>query len=143
MREINKKATKTFLKIVALSEASDEGYIKINNSGWTERSGGFMPVSFEKYREHEDYTIYTMAHTFVQNGDLMSDPRMEFLIFNHLPDMVFPICFEQHGIFGKYQPSVEFNEDGKVKGLRVKMQKDQAVFAGQWLKNIADQQNIK
>ncbi len=66
------------------------------------------------------------------------------------PDMVFirdqsgdylPFEFQQDNI-GLYQCAVEW-EGGKVKGVRTKMQKDMASFAGMWMRNIRQQQRLK
>jgi len=52
----------------------------------------------------------------------------------------YPIEFQQDNL-GIYQCAVEW-EEGKVKGVRTKMQKEMASFAGTWMRNIKNQQRI-
>lgn len=71
-------------------------------------------------------------------GDFMRDPEMIFVKVN---DQVFPCMFQQDGGWARYEESVRPSEDGKIM-LNRPLQKDHAVFAGQWLKNIAQQQHV-
>ncbi len=97
----------------------------------------FMPVYFELYRTTYLGAIYSIAHYGTQEGDLMSDPRMEFL---KLKDGNFvPTLFENH-YAGCFQESVIIEANTiKCNGY---WQRDQTKFANMWLKNIKEQQGL-
>jgi len=61
-------------KIVNLEELKKKMYIK-------KTSAGMMDLSFDfLYNETKDSFRIAIAHNYVQNGDLMSDPDMEIRI---------------------------------------------------------------
>lgn len=131
VKQLNKNATKIFNKIVKMM--NDEGYIKINNS-----EGIFMPLSAEKIDKASDGELISFAHYFEQNGDLVQDPEMIFLVLNE--DMIFPVSI-QHS-FGRLIEGIVF-ENGELKGVYPNQQEDMTSFANMWLKNIKEQQGIK
>ena len=45
-----------------------------------ENSKAFMPVHLQKLRACEHGVFYSMTHYYEQNGDLMRDPDMEFIV---------------------------------------------------------------
>jgi hypothetical protein len=128
MKAINKTATKIMDKLTAnLNEAGAAR--KIDNT-----EGTFMPVCVERLMDSDLGPVFSVAHYYTQNGDAMRDPEMEFI----------------KGFDGKYYPrsflmdpmpeqrSVEI-VDGNIR-FAPRMQKDQAVFAGTWMRNIKIQQ---
>jgi len=126
MRAINKKAAAILSSIVEGMEPGTSK--KIDNTG-----GTFMPLSVERLTEDR----YSMAHYFTQNGDLCADPDMEFW---RGPDGKFyPIAIQQ--IYG-YQVAMTFGADDKPSGTYPRAQREQAVFAAQWLDNIKSQQGL-
>lgn len=131
VKQLNKNATKIFNKIVKMM--NDEGYIKINNS-----EGIFMPLSAEKIDKVSHGELISFAHYFEQNGDLVQDPEMIFLVLNE--DMIFPVSI-QHS-FGRLIEGIVF-ENGELKGVYPNQQEDMTSFANMWLKNIKEQQGIK
>lgn len=131
VKQLNKNATKIFNKIVKMM--NDEGYIKINNS-----EGIFMPLSAEKIDKASDGELISFAHYFEQNGDLVQDPEMIFLVLNE--DMIFPVSI-QHS-FGRLIEGIVF-ENGELKGVYPNQQEDMTSFANMWLKNIKEQQGIE
>ena len=106
----------------------------------------FMPVHAEKiwkvYGMMGTGNLFSVAHYYKQNGDMMKDPDMVFLEAEDLEGNVgyYPISFEQSNPF-IYQESVVF-EDGKFTGIRPKLQADHVSFANKWMKNIKQQQAI-
>jgi hypothetical protein len=100
--------------------------------------GAFIPVIAEKIGNCEMGDIYSIAHYFKQNGDMMADPEMTFLKSNY--GDFYPLSFKQDSL-GLYQESVLF-EGGKMKGIREKMQKEQTSFANIWMGNIKQQQGL-
>jgi hypothetical protein len=131
MKALNKQSTQTMNKMVSMLE---EGYIKIDNTG-----GSFMPVSVEQIFENEKYRIFSVAHYYEQNGDLMADPEMCFINLKAVGSFL-PSYFKQDNI-GMEQESIII-EDDVIKGYRAKMQADHTSFANMWLRNIKNQQNL-
>jgi len=132
MRKLNKQSTQTMNKMVEMLE---DGYIKIDNN-----TGSFMALSFEQIFENEKFKIYSVAHYYEQNCDLMADPEMCFILDKTSAEY-FPSYFKMDGFLGREEESVLI-EHGTIKGLRTKMQADHTTFANMWLKNIKYQQNL-
>jgi len=112
----------------------EEGYIKIDNTG-----GSFMPVSVEQIFENDNYRIFSVAHYYEQNGDLMADPEMCFINLKAVGSYL-PSYFKQDSI-GMEQDSIII-ENGVIKGYSPKMQADHVAFANMWFSNIKNQQNL-
>lgn len=89
--------------------------------------------------------LYSIAHYFKQNGDMMRDPEMIFWAGGtHNKNLgwsetYYPVYFRQDPMIE--QESAAF-EDGKLKGIRVKMQADHVKFANFWMHNIKEQQGL-
>lgn len=96
-------------------------------------SGTFMPVNIEWLYDQ----VYSIAHYWTQNGDLMSDPRMEFMVFG---EKVYPVHFRQDGMPACENEVLYHDEQGNLKIRNIKVQKDIAGFANTWMKNIKEQQ---
>ena len=131
MKALNAKATATMNKMVSMME---DGYIKIDNS-----NGSFMPVCVEQIFEIETYRIFSVAHYYEQNGDLLADPEMCFINIKEVGSYL-PSYFKQDNI-GMEQESIIIEND-VIKGYRAKMQADHTSFANMWLRNIKNQQNL-
>lgn len=87
--------------------------------------------------ERTGAALFSLAHYYEQNGDLMADPEMEFY---RAPDgRYYPLHYQQDGL-GIYRAGMELGEDGKPARLNPREQADQASFAGTWLRNIRHQQ---
>lgn len=97
--------------------------------------GTFMAVCVEQLTESH----YSVAHYYEQNGDQMADPEMTFYRCPH--GKVFPCSYQQDGL-GIYRMGLEITDLGVVEGENPKEQADQAQFANQWMKNIAEQQRL-
>ena len=85
-----------------------DNYLKLDN-----KPGLFMPVVFEILGQSAEllgtkYDIVSMAHYYVQNGDLMADPEMTFLC-GQVGDeyIVMPGSYRQDGL-GINQESVRY-----------------------------------
>ncbi len=125
MRKLNKSAERTFRACLP-----DGPSHKIDNSG-----GTFMPLSVDRLFPTTIGQVVSLAHYYEQNGDLVADPDMTFLVSPH---GVFPLTFQQGGL---YQEAVVW--DGpKVRGVRQKLQSQLTTFANGWLRNIREQQRI-
>ena len=89
----------------------------------------FMPLSMDYLGENR----ISISHTYLQNGDLMADPDMEF-VFDLENKALSARTFQQDGI-GLYQ-TVE-NQQGEVDNLDLERQLNS--FARQWFDNIQSQ----
>ena len=99
-----------------------------------------MAAHVERLNTCEAGTIYSIAHYYKQNGDMVCDPDMTFLVAR-TDGKVYPITFEQGGLM--YQESVVWSDDGqRIASYRLKMQRDQKRFADMWLANIGEQQSL-
>ncbi len=82
---LNKTATDIMLLVLA--ELGEQNHIKINNN---KEGSGIMPLSVERRAAnlaHPSYpewdcSVYSLAHYYEQNGDLMADPLMEFIVID-------------------------------------------------------------
>ena len=106
---------------------------KIDNS-----EGAFMPVCVENIGQTELGPLFTIAHYYDQNGDLMRDPEMVFL---KRDGKYYPVSFHQDGGLGFYQQAIEI-QGAKVIGYRLPVLDEQVGFAGIWMKNIKEQQEL-
>ncbi len=117
-------------------------HLKIQNES-------FMPLTIERVGEDIDTlwgngSLYSLCHYYVQNGDLMQDPEMCFIVVDKRQDAtaweqaeIRPYLFQQANL-GIYQESILFKGNRPDKYDR-KMQADHTVFANQWLSNIEQQ----
>jgi len=132
MKSLSKTATKTFQKLIAGITEYGEGR-KVDNS-----NGTYMPVSVHLLTQTPLGKVYSVTHYFEQNGDLMSDPDMTFLLAD-LNGEVYPMTYRQDSL-GMYQVAVQF-DNGKTL-VRPKLQKDLATFANRWMGSIKRQQSL-
>ena len=129
MKAINKTAQKTFEKVIdGLNEPGDAK--KIDNSS------AFMKVSVDFLFTTEAGKVFAVAHNYIQNDDVIADPDMTFLV-SSVDSRVYPLTF-QTGDF--YQIGAEITDSGFKVAPRA--QREQATFAGTWMKNIKAQQRI-
>ena len=150
MKHLSIAATKT---MDALTSGLDNpGDAKTFDAhGYTEKwNGGIMATHVENIGNIPSTgtgNLYSVAHYYKQNGDMMRDPDMVFWSGKatnrkaELFDTYYPISFRQDGGIPINQESAVF-ENGSLKGIYTRMQKDQAVFANQWMKNIKEQQEL-
>lgn len=134
MQSLNKKATKTFLKLVdGLDHVGASK--KIDNA-----AGAFMAVCVEIIAEpaglRDGCFVVAVTHYYESNGDLVTDPEVTFLLTDE--KTVYPMTFEQGGI--AYRVWVKI-EDGRILSNRAG-QADLCKFCNDWIKNIAEQQGL-
>ncbi|MBW2598600.1 MAG: hypothetical protein JRC60_00505 [Deltaproteobacteria bacterium] len=127
MRAVNKKA-KAVLDILT------ENPRVFDNGG-----PGIMAVHVEKLCILNGGTVYSVAHYYKQNGDMMRDPDIEFL--KGRDGNYYPLSYRQDGL-GIFHEVAVYDSAGQLKGYRPRMQKDIAIFAGTWMKNIREQQGL-
>lgn len=125
-------------KAASVMDLLTQGLDSDNSSKTVDRSETFMKVHVELLYLSPAGPVYSVAHYYLQNGDLMSDPRMEFIKYD---GHYFPSYFCQDGFLTHDEESIFFGKDGKLK-VRPSMQSDQTYFANEWMLNIASQQLI-
>ncbi len=136
MKTLNKTATKIFLQLVEKVKANADNYIRINNA-----EGVYMPLNIEKISDIASFECFSMAHYGEQNGDLMADPEMCFLLAKKGADsIVIPYSF-RNDYMGVDRMDFLI-ENNKIRGARKKAIADNVAFANMWLKNIKNQQNL-
>lgn len=134
MKHLSKNAAVIFDGIV--NRLGDQDMIKINNA-----PGAYMELVVEKLMEVDfmgsSAEIFSLAHYFEQNGDLVPDPDMTFIRIKLMPMVVLPASFQNQMV---YQESL-WSDDGKW--LRNPfLLSDLVGFANMWLKNIKEQQEL-
>ena len=139
MKRLTEKVTKVFQQLHGMTK---DNYLKLDN-----KSGLYMPVVFEILGQSAElqetkYDIVSMAHYYLQNGDLMADPEMTFLC-GQVGDeyIVMPGSYRQDGL-GINQESIRYTKDEGWRYNKV-LQIEHTQFAEMWLKNIKEQQKIE
>lgn len=98
----------------------------------------FMDAVVEYIDDCELGAMYSIAHYYAQNGDLMRDPEMCFI--KGKDGEYYPYYYRQDGL-GIEREAIIWCGNGKMSGFREFEQRDQATFAGTWMRNIKRQQD--
>ena len=109
---------------------------KINNNPPT---SGYMPVSVNFLISTAAGDLFSIAHYYEQNHDLLADP--EVTILRGKDGRYYPVAYRQDSL-GLFYECVKFTEDGDIKSHNSQTQRDTAVFVGQWLMGIKQQQRL-
>ncbi|WP_447971728.1 DUF6908 domain-containing protein [Nitrospira sp. M1] len=100
--------------------------------------GGYMPLSIENIGLDGDRNeLIAIMHWSTQNGDLMRDPEMIFIIHSG-QDMAEPIEF-RNDYLGLHQFVYDYDENGCRTHVRPRLKKGLLTFAQRWFKNIRAQ----
>jgi len=134
MKAINKQAKKVMDVLIEGVDIDADDSKKIDNT-----KGTFMPVHIEYVTNCELGAIYSVAHYYEQNGDLMRDPDMEFLKGGD--GEYYPISFWQDSPIVRDEP-VEWGEGGEIERCDDLKQIAMISFANRWMKNIKQQQGL-
>ena len=106
---------------------NEGSHAKLNNNP------AYMPVVVEKVGRLPGYgEVISIAHYGEQSGDLMADPGMEFTVIG---GDYYPISFRNDYLC---KHNSIFEDDG----INLPLQHDLTTFANQWMRNIAEQQNL-
>ncbi|HMR83668.1 MAG TPA: hypothetical protein PKE30_11070 [Niabella sp.] len=139
MKPINKNAQQIFNNLI--QQLGNKDYLKL-------QSEGFMPLSFECIGETSctqgKAKIYSLMHTFTQNGDLMRDPEMCFFYFEenetNTLNGAYPFSY-------RLDPLCIYDESAEIINGEIYVllhaQRKHADFANAWLNNIKEQGFIK
>lgn len=99
-------------------------------------SKGFMDLHVDKLYTNDDGIRISLAHNYIQNGDVMADPDMEIMVY---PDreMAEAMTFQQDGALAIYQVVYDSVHGQKMVNMKLKRQLN--TFLNQWLGNIKKQ----
>ncbi|MEO7032882.1 MAG: hypothetical protein ABI548_03540 [Polyangiaceae bacterium] len=123
-------ASKVLDKLVAeLAEPGDAR--KVDNTG-----GAFMPAHVELVGPSEHGTVYSVAHYFEQNGDLVADPEMELLRDRN--GNWYPVSITM--AIG-HKRALLLGEGGKAR-VDEREYRAELRFLSVWMKNIKSQQGL-
>jgi hypothetical protein len=140
MRKINQQSTKIFCRLMAQLDSNN--HVKLY-------SEGFMPLVLEMVAENIQTPfgrakLYSLAHYYKQNGDMMRDPEMCFVVIDSRKEkndfeniFIFPQMFRQDNL-GIYEESILISEN-KITGCKKRWQDSHCHFTNTWLKNISQQ----
>ena len=122
-----------FEKLVKLGIINQDGNLKFNEY-LKLKSGNFMDLNIDhlSYKNDDRSIVISLAHNYIQNGDVMADPDMEIRIIPSMK-MVEALTFKQDSI-GIYQQV--YLEDGR---FYPSLKKELNNFLNFWLKNLIKQ----
>jgi len=132
MKPVRRSAARVLDRLIAGLDAVGQA-VKFDNA-----PGVFMAVHVERIGSLGDLgPLFSIAHYFEQNGDLMRDPEMIFL--RGTDGSYYPTYFRQDGIACAERFSVRLGDDGCLL-VMTREQADEARFASIWMANIKAQQ---
>jgi len=130
MKTLSKTAAKTLdLLTEGLTAPGDSK--KVDNT-----NGTFMAVHVEMIGQDSNGPLFSVAHYFVQNGDMCQDPEMVFMRAHD--GAYLPISFQQ-AIPPVYQEAMDLRKDT----FRPRLMAQLASFANTWMRNIKQQQRLR
>jgi len=144
MKKMNLHATRIFSEL--LKKLNSKQHKKME-------AEGFMPLTIEKLEENllTPWGVgitYGLCHYYEQNGDLMRDPEMVFIVVDNRGEEkdfenlhVYPKMYQQDNL-GIYEESITI-EFGKITSYIKAWQAAHVHFARQWLSNIKEQGFLK
>lgn len=135
MRAINKKAQKIMDRLTN-GIIGENSHTRIDNN---KPDSAFMPVVVEWVGDCKLGDVFSIAHYFEQNGDLMADPEMTFL--KGSDGRYYPMSYKLDSL-GVYREGIVW-EDGEPRYISTREQREEAIFAGTWMQNIKWQQFSK
>lgn len=120
-------------KLVKLGIINQNGSLKFNEY-LKLKSGSFMDLHIDHLSHKDDARsiVISLAHNYIQNGDVMADPDMEVRIIPSMK-MVEALTFQQDST-GTYQQV--YLLDGRFYPT---LKKDLNNFLNSWLKNLIEQ----
>ena len=99
----------------------------------------YMDVVVENIDKCNLGAMYSVAHYYEQNGDLMRDPEICFIKGDD--GEYYPYYYRQDGL-GIERECIRWDEKGNVEEIQKNEQGNQAAFAGTWMRNIKQQQKL-
>jgi len=134
MKQLNQQATKVFNILIEGMKRPGDGK-KIDNA-----DGAFMAVHVDFIHANEHGKHFAIAHHYLQQGDVMNDPEIVFLLAA-TDNQVYPLTFRQDGSFLIEQVTA-IADDGESIRSNPEQQIDLTRFSNMWMKNINEQQGL-
>lgn len=135
MKHLNDNSTRIFCLLMDKMGKTD--YLKIENEP-------YMPLSIERIGEayNNEAGVFSLSHSYAQNGDLMRDPEVCFIVVDHREEtepkagevQITPYSFRQDNL-GLFEESM-FVRNGVIILCHDSAQHEQTEFADEWLNNI-------
>lgn len=134
MKTMNKTATKTLLALI-------DGLVPGQARKLDNAPGAFMPVSVDVLAENGPTKLVAVAHRREQNGDLVADPDVEFLVVQMNGEAFVSPTAIDHGF--RYDRAATLGADLRVTEYRPRSQADLTSFCNTWMRNIKAQQEVR
>lgn len=101
---------------------------------------GYMPLSIERIgMNDEGHQLVALAHTGMQNGDVMYDPEIVFRFIDLGECQIAePISF-RNDYMGLNQEVNRYNDEGKATHVNTRLKAELKTFARTWFRNLKDQ----
>ena len=101
---------------------------------------GYMPLSVEHIgTSGEGHKLVAIAHTGLQNGDVMFDPEMVFRFIDwEGTQLAEPISFRNDYV-GLHQEVYRYNDEGKATHVDARLKAELKSFARLWFRNLKNQ----
>jgi hypothetical protein len=103
-------------------------------------SAGFMPLSVERIgKDAEGREMIALSHTGEQNGDLMRDPEIVFVL-HQWPDGLYaePVSF-RNDYAGIMHDVYVYGDDGRRTHVRAARKAELKSFCRMWFRNLKEQ----
>lgn len=101
---------------------------------------GYMPLTIERIgTSTEGRSLIALAHTGIQNGDVMFDPEIVFQL--HVSGdlkAAEPLSF-RNDYLGMNQEVYRYNDEGQATHVDVRLKAELKSFARMWFRNLKDQ----
>ena len=136
---LNKRASKILDKLTeGLTELGQARKIDTRKEG-----SAIMGVNVDFNNTYGDKPVFAISHTYIQNGDVMFDPEIQFMkVHNTHEHFWMPISFRQDGILMQegFYLVLDKDDPDKITGYYNSQIVDAAKFANTWMINISEQQ---
>jgi hypothetical protein len=126
---INQRAERTLRRLI-------EGLDLPGDVRHIDNSTAFMRLSIEVLSHVGKGRVVSLAHYGEQNGDLMADPEMTFLVGE--PEGVYPLTYRNDYV-GVNQEAMRVDEGYRFH-FAPQLQRQLASFTATWMENLVDQQ---
>ena len=133
MKALSKTANKVFQAVINSIPQGQTSHTL--DAGNQKHGGSIMALHVEKIGQNHFGEIFSFAHYYEQNGDLMRDPDITML---KAGVQLFPLSYRQDNL-GIDREYVRFNETSW--SIAKRHQADLAVFCTHWARNIKNQQS--
>jgi hypothetical protein len=101
---------------------------------------GYMPLSVERIgTSGEGHALVAIAHTGLQNGDVMFDPEMVFRFIEwDGAQLAEPVSFRNDYV-GIHQEVYRYDDEGKATHVDTRLKAELKSFARMWFRNLKHQ----